>query len=463
MHAQFADYGKNRQAAVVYHLEQLRMLLLPTQVTKMCMWSLHQDDEFYDEEKNQTSWGGGIWNILCKELNVRGLYSVAAAVVLVVFVFMVAMATSRHDETCPRSWQQITTEQKRSLMGLRAGIKAQRNRLRRSLRMLNDLEHHVRVQCVPLPGAQRTLRLRRLHRSPVPAPPPPAQVKAGVDSLESEMLQLMKCVTPMQQARFLLWIENNQACMHMLNNLWKADPGPSPSSAAGRGDTSPSTVASDSSMHSGGGSTPTAGPTGLTVPLMMPGQVPGVPPAPGAAMPMLHVAPGATTPTGDAGAASVAGSVPYMMAPNGAGAVPVVPAPGGAVQWVHPQYAAMWGVPATAFPPGGAVHMPPHMHVAASAAAGAMPSPTTAHVAAVRLAMPPVRGGAGAGGGVGGAAVVGSAGAGTGAGAGGGVPHAVSSGGSGGGGLSAGGATPAVSSSSAVAAAPTSSGPTATA
>lgn len=56
----------------MYHLEQLRMLLLPTQVTKMCMWSLHQDDEFYDEEKNQTSWGGGIWNILCKELNVRG-------------------------------------------------------------------------------------------------------------------------------------------------------------------------------------------------------------------------------------------------------------------------------------------------------------------------------------------------------------------------------------------------------
>ena len=34
----------------MYHLEQLRMLLLPTQVTKMCMWSLHQDDEFYDEE-----------------------------------------------------------------------------------------------------------------------------------------------------------------------------------------------------------------------------------------------------------------------------------------------------------------------------------------------------------------------------------------------------------------------------
>ena len=68
---QFADYGKDRQAAVMYHLEQLRMLLLPTQVTKMCMWSLHQPDEFYDEERNQQSWGGGIWNILCRELHVR--------------------------------------------------------------------------------------------------------------------------------------------------------------------------------------------------------------------------------------------------------------------------------------------------------------------------------------------------------------------------------------------------------
>jgi len=76
--AQFADYGKDRQASVMYHLEQLRMLLLPTQVTKMCMWSLHQDDDFYDEEQNQTSWGGGIWNILCKELKVRRILGLSS-------------------------------------------------------------------------------------------------------------------------------------------------------------------------------------------------------------------------------------------------------------------------------------------------------------------------------------------------------------------------------------------------
>ena len=108
------------------------MLLLPTQVTKMCMWSLHQDDEFYDEEKNQTSWGGGIWNILCKELDVRAVHSPAR--------WLLARS---HAYVGPSL--QITPQQKRSLMGLRAGIKAQRNRLRASLRMLNDLETHVRA------------------------------------------------------------------------------------------------------------------------------------------------------------------------------------------------------------------------------------------------------------------------------------------------------------------------------
>ena len=32
----------------------------------MCMWSLEQDDEFYDEEKkNHAVFGGSIWTVLC--------------------------------------------------------------------------------------------------------------------------------------------------------------------------------------------------------------------------------------------------------------------------------------------------------------------------------------------------------------------------------------------------------------
>lgn len=38
------------------------------------------------------------------------------------------------------------------------------------------------------------------------------------------MSTLMQNITPRQQAEFLLWVENNQACMHMLNYLWEQLP-----------------------------------------------------------------------------------------------------------------------------------------------------------------------------------------------------------------------------------------------
>ena len=43
----FADYGRERRVCVEYHIEQLEKLLLPTTTTKMGLWTLHQDNDFY--------------------------------------------------------------------------------------------------------------------------------------------------------------------------------------------------------------------------------------------------------------------------------------------------------------------------------------------------------------------------------------------------------------------------------
>ena len=40
-------------------------------MTKMCLWSMGQEDEFYDEKLNKLKYGGGIWNILSSVMNVR--------------------------------------------------------------------------------------------------------------------------------------------------------------------------------------------------------------------------------------------------------------------------------------------------------------------------------------------------------------------------------------------------------
>ena len=69
----YADYGKERRVACRYHLDYLEKLLVPTQVTKMGLWSLDQEDDFY-EDGSSTSMdqaaNNSIWHILCRELKV---------------------------------------------------------------------------------------------------------------------------------------------------------------------------------------------------------------------------------------------------------------------------------------------------------------------------------------------------------------------------------------------------------
>jgi hypothetical protein len=47
---------------LAFHLSQLEKLLLPTQTTKMCLWTLQQDKSFYESNKSP------LFNMLSKEL-----------------------------------------------------------------------------------------------------------------------------------------------------------------------------------------------------------------------------------------------------------------------------------------------------------------------------------------------------------------------------------------------------------
>ena len=52
--------------------------------------------------------------------------------------------------------------------------------------------------------------------------------QAGSD-LEAEMDSVRAILSPTQAAKFLVWVSNNSACMHMLNELWNKEfPDPSP-------------------------------------------------------------------------------------------------------------------------------------------------------------------------------------------------------------------------------------------
>lgn len=56
-------------------------------------------------------------------------------------------------------------------------------------------------------------------------------------SLDQELHEVQKILTPTQTAKFILWITQNPACMHMLNQLWhhiyeKNDDGSAPATTA---------------------------------------------------------------------------------------------------------------------------------------------------------------------------------------------------------------------------------------
>jgi len=131
---------------VKYHLEQLKNLLLPTQVTKMSMWALHQEDDFYNEKVNSAVAGGGIWNILCAAMK-------------------------------------VSDQQKLQILSCRDLVKEQRRNLGEAVTALNKLQE---------------------------------KVTTNMKNSQNMLGRIMGILKPSQQAAFLLWIEQNQACMHMV-------------------------------------------------------------------------------------------------------------------------------------------------------------------------------------------------------------------------------------------------------
>lgn len=152
----FSDYGRDRAECYNRHMKQLESLLKPTQVSKMCMWSLHQDDDFYKTEEQEKAMlekkgiNSNIWSIVCDVIG-------------------------------------ATEEQKEKIKLHRDDAKKVAKDLRFTLRECEDLKQ----------------RMERKNAA-----------------LLEEMKELRKILTPIQLAKFIIWVNENKASMAMLDKLW---------------------------------------------------------------------------------------------------------------------------------------------------------------------------------------------------------------------------------------------------
>ncbi|TDH65293.1 hypothetical protein CCR75_001808 [Bremia lactucae] len=162
---QYSDYGHGRRSALSYHLHQIERLLLPTQVTKMCIWALRQDDSFWQDEEDETS----LPVILAKELG-------------------------------------LTEDQKKKIQQQRGSISLICENLKSALGLLAELKTEVTKK-------NSTLDMEMDKLQSILSPTQRAKVCEG---LKKHFSNMRIC------AKFIVWVTNNQACMHLLNKLWRS-------------------------------------------------------------------------------------------------------------------------------------------------------------------------------------------------------------------------------------------------
>mmetsp|Transcript_12620 Transcript_12620/g.24469 ORF Transcript_12620/g.24469 Transcript_12620/m.24469 type:complete len:343 (+) Transcript_12620:595-1623(+) len=141
----YSDFGEERKKLVKVHINQLEQLLLPTQISKMLLWVLKQDDDFYSDDNPDS-----MWSVLCKEL-------------------------------------QLDEKQKAELKSQRGQLGMQSSSMKRCLISLNKFEKDIEKNMI---------------------------------NRQSHMDKILKIISPKQIVKFLQWVENNQACVHMLDGLW---------------------------------------------------------------------------------------------------------------------------------------------------------------------------------------------------------------------------------------------------
>ena len=181
----FADYGRDRRSGIEFHLRNVERLLQPTQTTSVVMATLQN---------------GAASLMPPMDPRTQQMAQVAAAPVPGAAVGAPAAAAAAYSPAsainfaAPKSLFShlvkilgVSPEQAAALKDSRFVAQEMDICLKESLGVLKELQKRL-TQCG--------------------------------EGLEAEFSNVRSILTPTQAAKFLVWVANNSACMHMLNELW---------------------------------------------------------------------------------------------------------------------------------------------------------------------------------------------------------------------------------------------------
>lgn len=155
----YSDYGPKRREKLRFHLERIQELLLPTQVTKLSLYSVEQGvdmmarDHVIKEDPMSVPDSAvapmSLWGILASELD-------------------------------------VSDAQQRQILERRTSIKKVQEDLNHTLQILKQLEDVTELKNT---------------------------------GLESQVAELQQILTPSQATKFIIWVKENPAFMYMLDKL----------------------------------------------------------------------------------------------------------------------------------------------------------------------------------------------------------------------------------------------------
>lgn len=182
----FSDYGRNRRSAIDFHMGQLRRCLQPTQTTRAMLWLISCAPMFHDSSGS------------LKEPQQRG---------------EVASLWYNLLETLKPSKDQISTLVKlaqpltNTTSGTSTGISSSLLHTGRTSSPDTETSEDIGVETVSHNSERMLDRLDELFSS-------------KNDSLDHEMGEIQGILSATQIAKFILWIDQNPACMQLLEALW---------------------------------------------------------------------------------------------------------------------------------------------------------------------------------------------------------------------------------------------------
>lgn len=179
----FADYGRDRRSAIEFHLQNVERLLQPTQTTSVAMRALEGGNKLMESGTmvlpNPTTLPA---TNFASTTNAEGATSMTESPTV-----DTSLLEPKKLFAHLVNYLQVTPEQAAALKDSRLVARELDESLNSALDVLEQLRHRLRL--------------------------------CG-NGLETEFDNVRSVLTPTQAAKFLVWVADNRACMHMLNELW---------------------------------------------------------------------------------------------------------------------------------------------------------------------------------------------------------------------------------------------------